>query len=260
MTDIRCAVITGASSGIGRAAAKALADRGYGIIAAARRLDRLEELKREIGAAHPGLPVVPVRADLSTEDDCRGLYRTASAYPVKIWMNNAGRGNEGDILTEDIDRDLQMLRLNCMSVYLLSVLFARDHADEPDAALINVASVGGYMVFPGSTFYCATKYFVSSFTEGLAQELAAKGHTLRVKILAPAATETEFEQAAHDSAEKVDYSERFSSYETADSMARRVLDLLDGRDTVCTMDFAASAYVTSGPRLPSGYRTRTNRK
>ena len=151
-----------------------------------------------------------------------------------------------------------MLDLNCKSVFLLSTLYARDHADDPDATLINVSSVGGYAVFPGSTFYCATKYFVSAFSEGLAQELAAKGHPMRVRILAPAATETEFEQAAHNSDEKVDYTKKFSSFTTADRMAEYVMELYDGDKTVFTMDFSQFRYVFSDPRHPNTYKSATD--
>lgn len=247
------AVITGASSGIGYATAKAYAAKGLNIIAVARRVERLEGLKQEILAANPAADVVLYPADLSVTEQAKKLYEDLKGYDISVWMNNAGRGNEGDILTEDIERDLAMLRLNCESVFLLSTLFARDHADDEGAALINVSSVGGYAIFPGSTFYCATKYFVAAFTEGLAQELKLNGHKLHVCVLAPGATETEFEQAAHQSDEKVDYSEKFANYSTADEMAQYVISLAESDGTVCTLDFSDGSYKNMPPRHTSFY-------
>lgn len=255
----RYAVITGTSSGIGYATAKAYAEKGYNIIAVARRLDRLETLRQEIISKCPGCEVLLFKADLSDITQARKFYDDVKNYDIGVWMNNAGRGNEGDILTEDLDRDLAMLHLNCESVFLLSCLYARDHADD-DAVLINVSSVGGYAIFPGSTFYCATKYFVAAFTEGLAQELQSKGHSLRVKVLAPGATETEFEQACHQSDEKVDYSAKFANFSTADQMARNVIKLAESDAVVCTIDFSDFTYKFLPPQHKSTYHSRTDMK
>ena len=216
-------------------------------------MDRLETLKQEIESAALGTDVVLCKADLSDIEQAKQLYEDMRVYDIAVWMNNAGRGNEGDILTEDLDRDIAMLRLNCESLFYLSVRYARDHADD-EAVLVNVSSIGGYGIFPGSTFYCATKYFVAAFTEGLAQELKEGGHTLRVKVLAPGSTETEFEQACHQSEEKVDYSKTHAHYSTADEMAQNVLKLAESDSTVCTIDFSDFSYKYLPPQHRSMYR------
>lgn len=243
-------VITGASSGIGYETAKAFAARGKNVVVTARRRDRLERLKKEIGAIAPTVDVVIREADLSSNEEAINLYESLKAYDIEAWVNNAGRGNHGDITQPTLPNTLQMLHLNMDAVAILSLLYVRDYKDKEGSQLINVSSIGGYMLFPGATLYAATKFFVSAFTEGIDHEMRAGGYKLRAKVLAPAATETEFEQTANELTEPVDYKQKLGRFHTAAQMAEFLLKLYDGDKTVGEMDFATFSIKLSDAKHP----------
>ena len=243
-------LITGASSGIGYETAKAFAARGNDLIIAARREANLEQLRREILQQYPGTDVVIKVCDLSSNDETIALYEAIKHYDIRAVINNAGRGNRGGFIDDDLRRDIDMLHLNMDAVYILSSLYARDHKDTEGAQIINVSSVGGYLVVPGSSLYCATKFFVSAFTEGIDLEMRKNGHKLRAKVIAPTTTETEYEQAAHASDGKFDYAARGGFYFPAKQMADMILELYDSDATAGTIDFATRTLRLSEPRHP----------
>lgn len=231
------ALITGASSGIGYETAKLFAARGYGVIIAARRRENLEQLKAEINETYPEADVVIRVCDLSKNSEAISLYESVKDYNVLALINNAGRGNKGGAIEDSLERDIDLLHLNMDAVYILSSLYARDYKNVEGAQIINVSSIGGYLVVPGSSLYCASKFFVAVLAEGMDLEMRKAGHKLRVKVIAPTTTETEYEQTAHDSTEKFDYAARGGHYFTAQQMAQFLLDLHDSDATVATIDF-----------------------
>ena len=243
-------LITGASSGIGYETALAFAARKFNVIIAARRENKLQQLKAEINAAHPEVDVVIRVCDLSDNRQTVELYNSVKGYDLTAVINNAGRGNRGDFISDDLDRDISMLHLNMDAVYILSSLFARDHKDTEGAQIINVSSIGGYLVVPGSSLYCATKLFVSTLSEAIDLEMRKGGHKLRAKVIAPTTTETEYEQTAHDSDEKFDYAARGGHYFTAAQMAAMLMELYDSDMTVGSIDFATRKLALSEPKHP----------
>ena len=243
-------VITGASSGIGYETAKAFAARGKNLIVTARRRDRLETLKEEIHEIDPAVNIIIRVADLSSSDETIAFYESLKDYEIETWVNNAGRGDHGDITKPDLPYTLGMLHLNMDAVAILSSLYVRDYKDKEGAQLINVSSIGGYLLFPGAAMYVATKFFVSVLTESIDHEMQTGGYKLRAKVLAPASTETEFEQTANELSEPVDYSEKFTRYHTAAEMAGFLLDLYDGDKTVGEMDFEKFKIQLSDPKHP----------
>ena len=250
MNTEKYTVITGASSGIGYETAKAFAARGKNLIVTARRRDRLEKLKKEISTIYPSVDVIIREADLSSNDETIALYESLKEYDIETWINNAGRGDHGDITKPDLPYTLGMIHLNVDAVAILSSLYVRDYKDKEGAQLINVSSIGGYLLFPGAAMYVATKFFVSALTESIDHEMRAGGHKLRAKVLAPGATETEFEQTANELSEPVDYSEKFPRFNTAAEMAEFLLELYDGDKTVGEMDFATFRIKLSDAKHP----------
>ncbi|NSW52248.1 MAG: SDR family NAD(P)-dependent oxidoreductase [Anaerolineae bacterium] len=250
MSTKKYTVITGASSGIGYETAKVFAARGKNLIIVARRLDRLEALKEEISAIDPDVDVVIRAADLSSNDEAIALYESLKDYPIETWVNNAGRGNRGDITDPELPNTLGMIHLNVDAVAILSSLYVRDYKEVEGAQLINVSSIGGYLVVPGATMYVATKFFVSALTEGIDMEMQKGGYKLRAKVLAPATTATEFVQTANDLDEAVDYSQKYTRFSTAEEMAGFLLELYDGDKTVGEMDFATMKIKLSDPKHP----------
>lgn len=242
-------LVTGASSGIGYETAKAFAARGENVIVTARRKANLEQLKKEINEIYPNVDVVIKVCDLSENAETVALYESLKAYDIKAVINNAGRGNKGGFTEDTLDRDINMLHLNMDAVYILSSLYARDYKDVEGAQIINVSSIGGYLVVPGSSLYCATKFFVSALSEAIDLEMRKGGHKLRAKVIAPTTTETEYEKTANE-LDDFDYAARGGFYFTAKQMADMLLELYDSDATVGSIDFATRGLKLSEPKHP----------
>lgn len=252
-------VITGASSGIGRAAAKEFAKRGSGLILVARRKERLDALAQELRWAYSGVDVLVRAADLSDPKACISLYEEVKTHPLRTWVNNAGFGYYASVAAQEVSRVQQMLRLNTEALTTFSTLYVRDFKDIEGTQLINVSSAGGYTVVPNAVTYCATKFYVSAFTEGLAAELKDSGAKMLAKVLAPAATQTEFGQVANG-VDQYDYDQAFGVYHTAQQMAAFLMELYDSKETVGVVDRERFSFCLCGPRFPyagnSGHNQR----
>ena len=184
------AVVTGASSGIGAVFARELAGRGYPVLAVARRLERLEKLARE--AAEAGGRIEPLVADLKTEEGLSSvIMRIADLGPIDLLVNNAGVAPSGDFLNDSLDKHLGAIRLNVDAVVTLTHAVLGGMVPRRGGAIINVASVVAFQPFPHFAIYAATKAFVLSFTEAIAEEL--KGTGVRILALCPGATKTEID-------------------------------------------------------------------
>jgi short-subunit dehydrogenase len=228
-------VITGASSGIGYETALAFAARGKNLIIAARRLDKLEELKSRIHNINPDLKVVIRTSDLSVTEQAYTLYNNLKEYQIETWVNNAGLGESSSVADQNLDKVETMLRVNIESLTILSTLYVRDYADVEGTQLINVSSALGYAIAVGSITYSASKYYVSAFTEGLAKELELKGAKLKAKVIAPAITETEFVKNSMGT-EEFDYKANIPMYHTAKQMAGFMMELYDRNAVVGIVD------------------------
>lgn len=243
------AVITGASSGIGKEAAKVFAAHGKNLILVARRKKRLKQLKEEIQECFPKIDVMVQAVDLSEPKEAYRLYESLKPYTINTWINNAGRGYQSKIADQDPEIAIQMLRLNVESLTILSTLYVHDYQDMDGAQLINVSSVAGYMIFPNVVTYSASKYYVSAFTEGLAQELKNGGHKLQVKVLAPAAVQTEFAQVEQNR-DSFDYDKAFPHYHTAAQMAQFLWELYESNQCVGSVKLEPFAFCLNEPKYP----------
>lgn len=240
--DHKFTVITGASSGIGYATAIAFAKRGKNLIVIARRLEPLERLKQEVAIINPTLQVIIKLCDLSQPANAHNLFNELKDYFIETWINNAGFGHYGAVSHQDLNKIESMLHVNIEALTILSTLYTRAYYNVEGTQLINISSRGGYTIVPNAVTYCATKFYVSAFTEGLSHELkAAKAH-LKAKVLAPAATQTEFGQIANN-VTTYDYAKRFAQYHTPNQMAEFLLALYDSEYSVGeinTKDFSFS--------------------
>ncbi|KZE74855.1 oxidoreductase [Paenibacillus elgii] len=252
-------VITGASSGIGYAAAKAFAKRKKNIILVARRESNLNELKREILQDIPELDIVVKAVDISVSQNAHQLYRELNEYQIETWINNAGFGSYDRVSGQDLEKIETMLRLNVEALTIFSSLYVRDYRDVDGTQLINISSAGGYTLVPTAVTYCASKFFVSAFTEGLAHELKAANAKLQAKVLAPAATKTEFGKLANNTSE-YDYDKIFNSYHTSDEMASFLLQLYDSNMTVGIVDRETFEFKLSEPLFAYAGGSKNNQK
>ncbi|MGM0111243.1 hypothetical protein IGI52_001561 [Enterococcus sp. DIV0187] len=231
MPNQKYIVITGASSGIGYSTAKAFGKRGRNLILVARRKENLVKLKKEILDVNPELDIVIKVVDLTVEENLYQLFDELADYEIDTWINNAGFGYYSDFADQDIAKTVKMLRLNIEALTILSMLFVQKYQNIENTQVINVSSAGGYTIVPTAITYCGTKFYVSSFTEGLDRELIDKGAKMRAKVLAPAATKTEFGKVAND-LDSYDYDKAFGTYHSSDQMALFLLDLYDSDKTV----------------------------
>lgn len=179
--------------------------------------------------------VVIYTADLATAENAYTLYEDLKKYEIETWINNAGFGNFASVGEQDLNKIGKMLHLNIEALTILSSLYVRDYENVEGTQLLNISSAGGYNIVPNAVTYCATKFYVSVFTEGLGQELQAKGAKMKAKVLAPAATETEFADRARGTA-GFDYKGNVPKYHTAKEMAGFLLDLYDGDKIVGIVD------------------------
>ncbi|WP_375104371.1 SDR family NAD(P)-dependent oxidoreductase [Paenibacillus sp. RS8] len=228
-------VITGASSGIGYETALAFAARGKNLILVARRKEQLEELQSEITRIQPDVEVIIRTTDLSVIENAYSLYESLQEYPLETWINNAGFGNFASVAEQDLNKITTMLHLNIEALTILSSLFVRDYSTIEGTQLINVSSGGGYTIVGNAITYCASKFYVSAFTEGLSHELKSQGAPMQAKVLAPAATETEFAKHAFDITD-FEYHGAVPKFHTAKEMAGFMLDLYDSNHVVGLVD------------------------
>ncbi|MEU8935675.1 SDR family oxidoreductase [Streptomyces sp. NPDC048409] len=186
-----CALITGASSGLGAEFARQWAARGADVVLVARRLDRLESLAAELERDH-GVTATPVAADLSRHGAGQALREQLDSRGIRIQtlINNAGFGSHGAFLEQDPDQIARMIQLNVGAVADVARAFLPHLTADGRGALVTVASTAAYQPTPAMAVYGATKAFVLSLTEALAYETRDSG--LRVLAVSPGPVETEF--------------------------------------------------------------------
>ncbi|HEY5525590.1 MAG TPA: SDR family NAD(P)-dependent oxidoreductase [Clostridium sp.] len=244
--DNKYTVITGASSGIGYETAKAFAKRGKNLVIIARNKENLEKLKMEVLHDNPSLNVIVKNVDLSIISNVYQLYQELKPYHIETLINNAGFGNYDSVANQNLEKVEIMLRLNVETLVILSSLFVHDYQNIEGSQLINISSAGGYTIVPNAVTYCASKFFVSTFTEGLARELQESHAKLQAKVLAPAATKTNFGKVAN-SVEDYDYDKVFGTYHTSKEMADFLLQLYDSHESVGTVNREAFEFNLSSP-------------
>ncbi|MBP1534643.1 MAG: SDR family oxidoreductase [Ruminococcus sp.] len=188
----KTALITGASSGIGREIARELDRRGFRVIIVARREDRLKELAAELCDARV------IASDLSSADACKKLYEDVKSERVTVLVNNAGFGKLGRFEDIPLEDELQMIDVNVKAVHVLTKLFLKDFIEEDRGYILNVASSAGLM--PGGPMmatYYATKAYVTSLTSAIYDELQWIASRVSVSALCPGPVDTEFNDVAN---------------------------------------------------------------
>jgi short-subunit dehydrogenase len=184
------ALVTGASAGIGREFCRQLAARGFDLIIVARDRARLDTLASELGPAH-GIGVEVLPADLTRDADVERVVGRAAAHPaLAMLINNAGFGTVGNLASAPPDQQADMLRLHVLTPMRLTRAALPGMLARRQGAIVNVSSVAGFIYSPGNVNYCASKAYLTTFTEGLALELADTG--VSAQALCPGFTHTEF--------------------------------------------------------------------
>jgi short-subunit dehydrogenase len=188
-------LITGASTGIGAAFARKLAARGRNVLLVARSEDKLIALCNELGRL-TSIRAQYLALDLQQPDAAAQLLEETKKRELEIDMliNNAGFGSMGDFAKLDLDRELEMIQLNIRAVVDVTHRFLGPMRERKRGTIINVASTAGFQGVPYMATYAATKAFVLSFSEALAEE--NRLHGIHVMALCPGVTETNFFEAS----------------------------------------------------------------
>ena len=186
------ALITGASSGIGREIARQLSAMGIDVILVARRMTRLQELKEELEGN-----VQIICMDLRDALSCRMLYERLREEDIDILVNNAGFGVYGAFDETDLDKELAMIDVNVRAVHILTKLFLRDFIARDYGYILNVASIAGYLPGPLMAGYYASKAYVLRLSEAIYGELRRKKSNVHITALCPGPVQTEFNQVAN---------------------------------------------------------------
>ena len=190
------ALVTGASSGIGRDMARYLGSKQYDLIITARRTDRLLELKKEIEEKY-GVSVRVITCDVADEKQCRGLYEQTKNDGVDMLINNAGFGIHGKFSEIDLDRELRLIDTNIRAVHILTKLFLKDFVKKDSGCILNVASSAGFLAGPLLSSYYASKNYVVRLTQGIYEELRREKSSVKISALCPGPVKTEFDKVAN---------------------------------------------------------------
>lgn len=213
----KVAIVTGASSGIGRAAALALAGAGARVAAGARRTDRLDELQREASAS--GGQVMCRRLDVADKKSCDEFVSAVVEEwgSVDVLVNNAGLMPLSFVKKLKVDEWDRMIDVNVKGVMYCTAAVLPHMAAKKSGHIINVSSVAGRIVFPAGSVYCATKHAVTAFSEGLRQELSARSG-IRVTCIEPGVVATELTDTITDEslAQFVENSKKMESLSAQD--------------------------------------------
>jgi short-subunit dehydrogenase len=192
----KTALVTGASSGIGYELAKLLARDGYDLVLVARNERRLDEVAEEIRRS-AGVAITVIPKDLSQPGAADDIYRqlTEMAVDVDVLVNDAGFSVYGPLWQTDLRSEWQMMQTNIVALTQLTHLVLPSMITRRSGKILNVGSTASFAPGPFSAVYGASKAYVLSFSEALAEELRGTGVT--VTTLCPGPTKTEFAERAH---------------------------------------------------------------
>ncbi len=184
------ALITGASSGIGRDMARVLSDKGYELVLVARDEENLKKLQSELKTKSTVFPT-----DLTNVENCKKLYEQEK--DIDLLINNAGFGDCGFFNKTSLDKELAMISTNVTAYHVLMKLYLKDMIEKNSGKILNVASIAGFMPGPLMATYYATKSYVVRISEAIRQELKKLKSNVQISILCPGPVSTNFNKVAN---------------------------------------------------------------
>jgi len=209
------ALVTGASSGMGRDMAKYLLNLGYDIIAVAKNKEKLgiefKEYKDKVKT---------YAYDLTKEDECIKLYEEVKKENIDILINNAGFGDSGNFIETNLDKEMEMIDLNIKAYHILTKLFLKDFVKRDYGRILNVASMAGFMPGPYMATYYATKAYIANLTLGIIRELKNDNSKVKVSLFCPGPVNTNFNNVADVKFNIGSLSSEYASKYAIDNMFR----------------------------------------
>ncbi|MCY7374816.1 MAG: SDR family oxidoreductase [Pyrinomonadaceae bacterium] len=242
---MKATLITGASGGIGKAFAVKLAAEKHNLVLVARSADKLHELCDELMLEHQ-ITAHYVALDLTAPDADSRLFAETEKHGFEIeWLiNNAGFGSMGDFARLDIESELKMINLNITALVALTHRYLQKMRERKSGVIINVASTASFQPLPFMATYAATKAFVTSFSEAIAEE--NRSHNIVVTALCPGPTDTNFFAAANAEPFKM------KGMETPEAVVETALNAVRrGQSTVVSgwTNYAVSVFGTLTPNF-----------
>lgn len=189
------ALVTGASSGIGRDMARILAKLNYNLILVARNEDGLTKIKNELETENNKINITIYPMDLNIKENCYKLYENEKNIDVLI--NNAGFGLFGEFAETDLEKEINMINTNITAVHILTKLYLKEMVKENKGHILNVASIAGFMPGPLMATYYATKNYVVSLTRAIRKELRKNKSKVKISLLCPGPVDTNFNNVAN---------------------------------------------------------------
>ena len=186
------ALVTGASSGIGRDMARYLSSLGHDLILVARNKENLELLQKELKTN-----VKIIEMDLSTTANVEKLYKLTKDENIDILINNAGFGLFGKFYESDLTKELEMIDTNIKAVHILTKLFLKDMVKKNDGYILNVSSSAAFQPGPLMASYYSTKAYVLHLTEAIYEELRKDNSKVHISCLCPGPVKTNFNNVAN---------------------------------------------------------------
>ena len=188
------ALITGASSGIGKEMAKVLSQKGYDIVLVARDEQKLKQVEKEIKEQN-NVDIQTIIMDLSVEENCKELHKCVT--DVDILINNAGFGDCGNFTKTSLNKELSMIKTNIVAYHILTKLYLIDMKAKNSGRILNVASIAGFMPGPLMATYYSTKAYIVRLSESIREELIKESSNVQISILCPGPVKTNFNNVAN---------------------------------------------------------------
>jgi len=186
------ALITGASSGIGKEMAIYLSEMGHEVILVSKDEKKLERVKNKITEN-----CKVIKCDLSNEKECINLYNKVKKENIDILINNAGFGAFGEFVDTSLEKELDMINVNIRAVHILTKLFLKDFEKRDSGYILNVSSSAAFQPGPLMATYYSTKAYVLRLTTSIYEELRRKKSNVKVSVFCPGPVKTNFNNVAN---------------------------------------------------------------
>ena len=189
----KIALITGASSGIGKDMSRELAKLGYNLILVARDKEKLEELKKELH-----VETTIIYTDLSNSENCKNLHLQVKEQfgNIDILINNAGFGEFGFLTETNLEKEISLIDTNIKAVHILTKLFLKDMVKENKGHILNVSSISGFLPGPLMAAYYSSKAYVLRLSQSIREELKKQKSNVKISVLCPGPVKTNFNNVA----------------------------------------------------------------
>ena len=188
------ALITGASSGIGKDMARVLANKGYDLVLVARNEEQLKKVEKELKENNK-IKIEKFIMDLSSEENCKKLHE--QAVDIDLLINNAGFGDCGNFTKTSLEKEINMINTNIVAYHILMKLYLIDMKKRGNGKILNVASIAGFMPGPLMSTYYATKAYIVRISESIREELKREKSKVKISILCPGPVNTNFSKVAN---------------------------------------------------------------